>query len=132
MSCNNYTFGKTVYLDFETAIDAVTQGLARLGFGVLTDIDVAATMKKKLNLDMQPYRILGACNPAFAHEAISTNPSIGALLPCNVIVRQSNDDDGVYIEFMDPESVLGIVDDPEITTIGKEVKARLMKIMSAL
>jgi uncharacterized protein (DUF302 family) len=131
MSSTNYTFGKNLNTDFDQAIDLVKQALSEEGFGVLTEIDVAATMKKKLDLDMKPYRILGACNPNFAHQAIEVNPSIGSLLPCNVVVRK-NEDDSVYVEFMDPESVLGIVNDPVITKVGTEVKAKLVRVMDAL
>jgi len=131
MSSTNYTFGKNLNTDFDQAIDLVKQALSEEGFGVLTEIDVAATMKKKLDLDMKPYRILGACNPNFAHQAIEVNPSIGSLLPCNVVVRKI-EDDSVYVEFMDPESVLGIVNDPVITKVGTEVKTKLERVMDAL
>ena len=131
MSSTNYTFGKNLNTDFDQAIELVKQALSEEGFGVLTEIDVAATMKKKLDLDMKPYRILGACNPNFAHQAIEVNPSIGSLLPCNVVVR-TNEDDSVYVEFMDPESVLGIVNNPDITKIGTEVKTKLERVMNAL
>jgi len=131
MNSSNYTFGKNLNIDFDQAIDLVKQALSEEGFGVLTEIDVSATMKKKLDLDMKPYRILGACNPEFAHQAIEVNPSIGSLLPCNVVVRK-NVDDSVYVEFMDPEAVLGIVNDPEITKVGKEVKVKLERVMNTL
>ena len=131
MSSTNYTFGKNLNTDFDQAIDLVKQALADEGFGVLTEIDVAVTMKKKLDLEMKPYRILGACNPNFAHQAIEVNPSIGSLLPCNVVVR-TNEDDSVYVEFMDPESVLGIVNNPDITKVGTEVKTKLERVMNAL
>jgi len=131
MSSSNYTFGKSLTTDFDEAIDLVKQALSEEGFGVLTEIDVAATMKNKLDLDMEPYRILGACNPNFAHLAIEANPSIGSLLPCNVVVRKL-ENDSVYVEFMDPESVLGIVNDPIITNIGAKVKTKLERVMDAL
>ncbi|HEY9050203.1 MAG TPA: DUF302 domain-containing protein [Gammaproteobacteria bacterium] len=131
MKSNQYTFGKLSYLGFDETIEAVKQALATEGFGILTDIDVATTMKKKLNIDAQPYRILGACNPALAHEAITADASIGALLPCNVVVRQDKEN-GVYIEFMDPESVLDIVSSSRITEIGKQVRAKLERVLNAL
>jgi uncharacterized protein (DUF302 family) len=126
-----YAFGKTVNLGYEQAIEAVTQALAKEGFGVLTEIDVAATLKKKLNLDRAPYKILGACNPQFAARALEIEPQIGALLPCNVIVR--TDDAGrTVVEFMDPNAVLQLVGRPEIGTIAAEVRSRLERVMAAL
>ncbi|QXP89195.1 DUF302 domain-containing protein [Methylococcus capsulatus] len=126
-----YGFGKTVEASFDTAIEKVTQELQKEGFGVLTDIDVAATLKKKLNQDMPPYRILGACNPPLAHRALTAEPSIGLLLPCNVVVRQ--DDAGkVQVEFMDPNAVLDLVDKPDITQLAGEVRQKLERVMQAL
>jgi len=126
-----YAFGKTVNLGYEQAVGAVTQALAKEGFGVLTEIDVAATLKKKLNLDRAPYKILGACNPQFAARALEIEPQIGALLPCNVIVRE--DDAGkTVVEFMDPNAVLQLVGRPEIGTIAAEVRTRLERVMAAL
>jgi len=126
-----YGFGKTVPMDFEAAIDSVTHALQTEGFGVLTDIDVAATMKKKLGEEMPPYRILGACNPSLAHQAITNEPSIGLLLPCNVVVRQ--EESGiVHVEFMDPASVLSLVDNPTVGELADEVKSRLKRVLAAL
>jgi uncharacterized protein (DUF302 family) len=131
MNLSSYTFGKTVAMNFTAAIDAVTRELAKEGFGVLTEIDVAATMKKKLNFDMPPYKILGACNPQFAREAITVEPQIGALLPCNVVVRI--DADGrTRVEFMDPNAVLKLVDRPEVGVLGAEVRQRLQRVMDAM
>ena len=128
---SKYGFGKTVEIAFDDAVARVTQALQGEGFGVLTDIDVAATMKKKLNQDMPPYRILGACNPPLAHRALEAEPSIGLLLPCNVVVRQ--DDAGkVHVEFMDPNAVLELVDRPEINRLAGEVRQRLERVMAAL
>ena len=126
-----YAFGKTVEWDYTQAIERVTQALAKEGFGVLTEIDVAATLKKKLGKDMPPYKILGACNPQFAHQAIEAEPQIGALLPCNVVVRQ--DAAGrTIVEIMDPRAVLQLVDRPEIATIAGEVRSRLERVLASL
>jgi len=126
-----FGFGKRVDLDFDAAIDKVTDALQGEGFGVLSDIDVAAKLKEKLDEDMPRYRILGACNPPLAHKAVSAVPEIGLLLPCNVLVRE--DDEGrVRVSFMDPEAVLSLVDDPGIVPLASEVKARLERVMAAL
>ena len=126
-----YGFGTAVALTFDQAIERVTQALQGEGFGVLSDIDVAGAMKKKLNLEMPPYRILGACNPPLAHRAITAEPSIGLLLPCNVVVRQ--DAAGtVRVEFMDPRSVMDLVGRPEIARVATEVRERLERVMKAL
>ena len=126
-----YGFGKEVLYSFDDAIKKVTEELQKEGFGVLTNIDVSATLKKKLNKDMPPYQILCACNPQFAHHALEKEPSIGLLLPCNVVVRQ--DDIGkVHIEFMDPKSVLELVGNPEINLVAGEVRQKLERVLSAL
>lgn len=128
---SKYAFGKTVALSQEQAIEAVTQALAKEGFGVLTEIDVAATLKKKLGLERPPYRILGACNPQFAARALEVEPQIGALLPCNVVVRQ--DAQGkTLVEIMDPAAVLGLVGRPEVAPIAAEVRARLERVLQAI
>ena len=128
---SKYAFGKTVAMTQEQAVQAVTQALAGEGFGVLTEIDVAATPKKKLGLERPPYKILGACNPQFAARALEMEPQIGALLPCNVVVRQGADGKTV-VEFMDPDAVLGLVGRPEVAPIAAEVRARLVRVMQAL
>jgi uncharacterized protein (DUF302 family) len=128
---SKYGFGKMVNLTFDAALDRVTQELQKEGFGVLTDIDVAATMKKKLNQDMPPYRILGACNPPLAHRALEAEPAIGLLLPCNVVVRQDNAGK-VHVEFMDPNAVLELVDKPEISRVASEVRQRLERVMASV
>lgn len=126
-----FGFGRPVDKSFDDTIAAVTDELGKEGFGVLTEIDVAATMKKKLDEDMPPYRILGACNPPLAHQAVSAIPEIGLLLPCNVLVRE--DDEGqVHVSFMDPGSVLGLVDNPQVEPLAAEVKERLQRVMAAL
>jgi uncharacterized protein (DUF302 family) len=126
-----YAFGKTVALSFDEALARSTEALAAEGFGVLTDIDVAGTLRRKLGVEVPPYRILGACNPQLAHRAISAEPGIGALLPCNVVVRQDAEG-AVRVEFMDPESVLGLVGRPEVEPIARDVRARLGRVMDAL
>ena len=128
---SKYAFGKTVAMTQEQALQAVTQALAVEGFGVLTEIDVAATLKKKLGIERAPYKILGACNPQFAARALEAEPQIRALLPCNVVVRQGGDGKTV-VEFMDPDAVLGIVGRPEIAPIAAEVRARLTRVLEAL
>jgi len=126
-----YGFGKTVSMSFPDAIDRVTNALQQEGFGILSDIDVAATLKKKLNRDIPPYRILGACNPPLADRAISMEPSIGLLLPCNVVVRQ--DEAGrVHVEFMNTEAILQLVDTVGIAELASEVRQRLERVMVAL
>jgi len=128
---NNFGFGKTVDMGFDEAIDEVTEALKTEGFGVLSDIDVAAKMKEKLGKDMPPYRILGACNPPLAWQAISAVNEIGLLLPCNVVVRE--DAKGkVHVEFMDPESVMALVGDPGVVPLAGEVKGKLERVMAAL
>jgi len=126
-----FGFGKKVDMDFDAAIEKVTADLQTEGFGVMSDIDVAAKMKEKLGEDMPRYRILGACNPALAYQAINAVPDIGLLLPCNVLVRE--DDDGVvFVSFMDPQSVLSLVDHPGVAPLAGEVKERLERVMAAV
>ena len=126
-----FGFGKMVDLGFEEAVDTVTEELGKEGFGVLTEIDVQATLKKKLGEDMRPYKILGACNPPLAHQAVSAVPEIGLLLPCNVLVRE-NDEGKVRVSFMDPGAVLGLVDNPDVEPLAAEVKERLERVLDAL
>ena len=126
-----YTFGKKVGLAHPQAVERVTQELAREGFGVLTEIDVAATLKKKLGVDVPPYRILGACNPQFAHQAMQAEPQIGALLPCNVVVRTDPAGD-TLVEIMDPRAVLQLVERPEVEKIAGEVRGRLERVLAAM
>ena len=126
-----YGFGKTVQRSFDDALASVTAVLQHEGFGILSDIDVAATLKKKLGEDMPPYRILGACNPPLAHKAISAEPSIGLLLPCNVVVRE--DASGtVHVEVMNTEAVLQLVDKPEISALAQDVRQRLDRVLAAV
>lgn len=128
---SEFGFGKVVDLAFDDAIDTVTAKLADEGFGVLSDIDVAAKMKEKLDKDMPRYRILGACNPALAFQAISAVEDIGLLLPCNVLVREDTDGK-VHIDFMDPVSVMSLVQDPGVVPLASDVKGRLQRVLEAL
>jgi uncharacterized protein (DUF302 family) len=123
-----YSFGKTVALPFDAAVQRITAELAHVGFGVLTEIDVQATMKKKLGLEMAPYLILGACNPLLASRAIAAEPQIGALLPCNVVVRQQVNGE-VRVEVMNPNAVLTLVDRPEVAKIANEVSGLLVQAL---
>jgi len=126
-----YGFGKTVDMSFNAAVEAVTHALNNEGFGVLTDIDIAATMKKKLGKGMPPYQILGACNPQLASRAIDVEPSIGLLLPCNVVVRQDLSD-AVHVECMDPSAIIGLANKPGLRELSEEVKSRLMRVIQAI
>ena len=127
----NFGFGKVVEYSFDQAIERVSEELATEGFGILTVIDVQATLKAKLDKDMRPYRILGACNPVLAHQAITAVPEIGLLLPCNVLVRE--DDEGqVHVSFMDPGAVLGLVNNPDVVPLASQVRAKLEKVLAAL
>jgi uncharacterized protein (DUF302 family) len=126
-----FGFGKKVSTDFDATIDKVTEALGEEGFGVLTEIDVAATLKKKLDVDMPRYRILGACNPGLAHQAVSAVPEIGLLLPCNVLVREDDAGD-VHVSFMNPESVLGMVEEEGVAPLAATVKSKLEKAMGEL
>ena len=126
-----YGFNIQVQGGFADVVQRVTDALKTEGFGVLTDIDVQATMKARLGIDGKPYRILGACNPPLAHKAISADPDIGMLLPCNVVVRE--DAAGkIIVGFMDPIAVLKLTDNPGIAEIAKDVRARLERVAAQL
>lgn len=126
-----YGFTVDVDGDFGTVVSRVTDLLKAEGFGVLTEIDVQATLKAKLGVEMAAYKILGACNPTLASQALNMEPDIGLLLPCNVVVREVAPGKNV-VGFMDPTAVLGLVENPEIGPLGREVKARLERVQGAL
>lgn len=126
-----YGFSVQMSSGFDEAVERVTQALKDQGFGVISDIDVQKTMKEKLGIEGQPYRILGACNPSLAHQALQADPDIGLLLPCNVVVRKGAENT-VTVSFMDPEAVLSLVNRNEIEELGNEVRQRLEKVRDAL
>ena len=128
---SEFGFGTVVDSTFDEAIENVTAKLSEEGFGVLSDIDVAAKMKEKLGKDMPRYRILGACNPALAYQAISAVEDIGLLLPCNVLVREDADAK-VHVDFMDPVSVMSLVNDPGVEPLATDVKDRLQRVLESL
>ncbi len=126
-----YGFSITLSGDFDNVVDRVTEELKVEGFGVLSVIDVQATLKAKLGVDKPPYKILGACNPPLANKALEADPDIGLLLPCNVVVREDGKGTNT-VAFMDPQAVLKLVDREEIAELAVEVRARLQRVRDAL
>ena len=126
-----YGFNINLTGDMDAVRERVTAALQQQGFGVLTEIDVAATLKKKLDIERKPYLILGACNPVLANKALNADPDIGLLLPCNVVLREE-DDGSVTVAFMDPAAVLSLVDKAGIEALATEVRSRLERVRDAL
>jgi len=128
----NTTLGISVQLhtDYETTLERVTAALKKEGFGVLTEIDVKATLKKKLDVEFRPYKILGACNPPLAYRALQAVPQIGLLLPCNVTVTQ--EDDYCEVSLVDPIAMMDFVRHPALIPIAEEARARLDRVAQAL
>jgi uncharacterized protein (DUF302 family) len=125
--------GLTVQLktDYATALERVTAALKAEGFGVLTEIDVKDTLKKKLDVDFRPYKILGACNPPLAYRALSVAPEIGLLLPCNVTVSQV-DDATVQVDIIDPMMMMGVITHPDLKPVAEEAYAKLSRVAASL
>ena len=123
-----YYFEKTTDYAFEEAVEKVTEELKKEGFGVLTEIDVQATLKKKLDVDFRKYRILGACNPPFAHEALKAENKIGAMLPCNVIVQEL-ENGKTEVAAVDPVASMKAVDNDKLGEIAGEIRAKLEKVI---
>ena len=127
----DYSFYTTVDLSFQDAVDRTVDALKVEGFGVLTDIDVSATFKKKLDLDYRKYRILGACNPTLAHRSLLAEPRLGLMLPCNVSVQET-DDGRVEIAAIDPAAAMGSIENDDLAVIATEARAKLQKVIAAL
>jgi len=125
-----YGFSKTVSLPFEEAVEKITGELKKEGFGVLTEIDVKETLKKKLNVDFKKYKILGACNPPIAHKALLAEEELGLLLPCNVIVYEK--DGGSIISVFNPMTMTELVENNDIGSIAGEVKEKLQRALDAV
>jgi len=124
----SYTYRKEVDLSYEDALEKAVQELQKEGFGVLTEIDVKATLKKKLDVDFNNYKILGACNPSLAHQALNAEMEIGGLLPCNVIVYET-DEGNTVVSAIDAEAMLGVVGRDDILPIAKQVNEKLKKVI---
>jgi len=126
-----YGFNISLSGNMEDIRSRVVEELQKVGFGVLTEIDVAATLKKKIDVDRKPYLILGACNPKLANQAINADPDIGLLLPCNVVLREE-EDGSITVAFMDPAAVLGLVDRDGVEQLAGEVRGLLESVRDAL
>jgi uncharacterized protein (DUF302 family) len=127
-----YGFGATVDLPYDDAVAATREALAAEGFGVLTEIDVRATLKKKLDVEFRPYIILGACNPPLAHQALTAEREIGLLLPCNVIVYEADEPSRSVVSIMDPEAALALAGNDAIKPLAQDVRSRLERVLAAV
>jgi len=126
-----YAFSTTSSQSYDETVAAVRDALQEQGFGVLTEINVSAVLKKKLDIDKRPYIILGACNPVLANQAMEAEPDIGLLLPCNVVVREE-ENGTITVAFMDPSAVLALVDNADVGALAAEVRGRLEKVRDAI
>ena len=127
----SYYFAKTLALGFDDAVRLTTEALKREGFGIITEIDVKDTLKKKINVDFRPYRILGACNPALAHEALQIEDKVGAMLPCNVVV-QDKGDGNTEVAAIDPVASMQAIDNPRLKQAAGHVQAKLKSVIDSL
>lgn len=127
----SYYFSRTLHLTFEEAIAKTKEQLKREGFGILTDIDVKETLKKKLNVDFRNYTILGACNPPFAHKALEAEDKIGTMLPCNVIVQERSEGD-VEVAAVDPVASMQAIDNPDLGDVARTIRAKLKAVIDHL
>jgi uncharacterized protein (DUF302 family) len=127
-----YALSRTLELSFQEADLKVRQALQDEGFGVLTEIDVKETLRKKLDVDFRPYRILGACAPALAHQALRSEEQVGLLLPCNVIVYEGDAEGETVVAILDPRMQLSVADNPELEALGGEVRERMERVLAAL
>ncbi len=128
---SEYYFARTLEMDFDAAIAHVTEVLKQEGFGVLTEIDVKATLKKKLDVDFRPYRILGACNPPFAYKALQSEPHIGLMLPCNVVVQDTGEG-RVTVSAIDPVASMSAVHNDSLGEVATQVRAKLQHVIDSL
>jgi uncharacterized protein (DUF302 family) len=126
-----YYLNKIVNLSFDEAVARVTEELKKEGFGILTEVDMQATLKKKLDVDLRPYKILGACNPPFAFKAVQTESHIGLLLPCNVIVQDAGDGK-TEVAAIDPVVSMSRVDNPALEPVAQEIRAKLQRAIDCL
>ena len=127
----SYYFSKTLRMSFEEAIARVSEELKKGGFGILTEIDVKKTLKEKLDVDFKEYRILGACNPSFAYQALQMEDKVGTMLPCNVVVEE-NSDGTIDVSAVDPVASMQAIDNPGLKVIAEQVQAKLKAVIDSL
>ncbi len=127
----SYYFSKTLRIHFDEAVVKVTEELKKEGFGVITEIDVKETLKKKLNVDFKKYRILGACNPSFAYKALQAEDKIGTMLPCNVIVQETSEGK-IEVATIDPIASMQAIDNPKLRAVAEQVRGKLKKVIGNL
>lgn len=127
----SYYFAKTLSIGFGDAVRLTTEALKREGFGIITEIDVKETLKKKINVDFRPYRILGACNPSLAHEALQIEDKVGTMLPCNVVV-QDKGDGKTEVAAIDPVASMQAIDNPRLKEAAEHVRSKLKSVIESL